>query len=112
MAMQIRIEPQAGFARNFLHSRLLTIFRGLAALEVFLGHTRNQFFPDYKAVAHPSLAFKVLIVLTGYSPQAVILFFVMSGWLVGGTLYNRRHEKHILLDYIIDRMSRLWVVLI
>lgn len=97
---------------DLLHSKLITIFRGVCALEVFLGHMRNQFFPDYKDVVAPSLPFKILVMTTGYGYQSVMLFFVISGWLVGGSFLNRWRQPNALANYAVDRVSRLWTVFI
>jgi peptidoglycan/LPS O-acetylase OafA/YrhL len=40
------------------------------------------------------------------------VFFVISGWLVGGSLLNRIHQPHAFANYAIDRITRLWTVLI
>ena len=109
-------ENCANLDQRFLHTKLITVFRGAAALEVFVGHVRNHSFPDYKLVAAPNLIFKLLVASTGYGRQAVMVFFVMSGWLVGGSFLNRvqghKHEGGALINYAIDRLSRLWIVLI
>ena len=36
----------------------------------------------------------------------------MSGWLVGGSLLNKSTRDGAFRDYAIDRMSRLWIVLV
>ena len=54
----------------------------------------------------------MLSFFTGFAHQAVIVFFVLSGWLVGGSLLNKRHQSGIIADYAIDRVTRLWIVLV
>lgn len=45
--------------------------------------------------------------------QAVIGFFVMSGFLVGGAVIARlQQDKPFLLDYFIHRFARIYVVLV
>jgi peptidoglycan/LPS O-acetylase OafA/YrhL len=50
--------------------------------------------------------------VSGFAHQAVLVFFVISGWLVGGSLLNRIHQPRALTNYAIDRITRLWTVLI
>jgi peptidoglycan/LPS O-acetylase OafA/YrhL len=70
-------------------------------------------FADYKEVADPALWFRGIAFLSGFAGQAVILFFVMSGWLVGGGFLKKAKTKpHLFAKYAIDRLTRLWIVLI
>ena len=41
-----------------------------------------------------------------------MVFFLISGWLVGGSLMNRLHQPRALANYAIDRVTRLWTVLL
>lgn len=51
--------------------------------------------------------------LTRIGEEAVLLFFVLSGFLVGGKLIERvRTGKFDLLSYATDRATRIWVPLI
>ncbi len=93
-------------------STAIDLARGLAAVVVAASHLRNHMLPDYKVVEHPHLWFKVVAFLTGFGGQAVIVFFVLSGWLVGGGLLSRSGSANSLTHYAIDRISRLWTVLI
>lgn len=40
------------------------------------------------------------------------MFFLVSGWLVGGSLLNKLHVPDAIANYSIDRITRLWIVLI
>jgi peptidoglycan/LPS O-acetylase OafA/YrhL len=94
-------------------STALHFFRGCAALLVAFHHVRNNLFPDYKVVLQPALWFKVVAFLAGFGPQAVILFFVLSGWLVGGKfLKTSQKTQRAYASYTVDRVSRLWTVLL
>ena len=94
------------------HSILISVLRGLAAFIVAVGHLRATMYPSLHAVADPPLWFKGLAFVSGFSHQAVLVFFVISGWLVGGSLLNRIHQPHAFAYYAIDRITRLWTVLI
>ena len=93
-------------------SSAIDLARGLAALAVAAGHLRNHMLPDYKVVADPHLWFKIVAFFSGFGGQAVIVFFVLSGWLVGGALLSRRGQPNVLKHYAVDRISRLWTVLV
>lgn len=91
---------------------LISVLRGLAAVEVAAAHLRAQFYPGLKAVSDPSLLYQAFAFFTGFAHQAVMVFFLLSGWLVGGALLNKYRQKHSLVSYGIDRITRLWIVLI
>jgi peptidoglycan/LPS O-acetylase OafA/YrhL len=42
----------------------------------------------------------------------VLVFFVISGWLVGGSLLGKIGRPDAIASYAIDRVTRLWTVLI
>jgi peptidoglycan/LPS O-acetylase OafA/YrhL len=72
-----------------------------------------MFFVDLHSVRRSSSLLKVIYFLTGFGHQAVIIFFVLSGFLVSSAVIKR----HLLgiwswRAYAIDRLSRLYVVLI
>lgn len=60
------------------------LIRGCSALLVCLGHLRNTMFVDYSALIHPNIAIKVFYAVTSLGHQAVMVFFVLSGYFVGG----------------------------
>ncbi len=94
------------------HSLIIALVRGLAALQVAAAHLRAGFMPGLRSVDDPSLWYLALSFLTGFAHQAVVAFFVLSGWLVGGSFLNKSAEPGALKLYAIDRVSRLWTVLI
>ena len=56
---------------------------------------------------------KVLYFLTGFGNEAVLVFFVLSGFLISSAILGRRASgTWSWPDYAIDRASRLYVVLI
>lgn len=110
-------KPGIGLAEPALgddscQSLLIALLRGLCAIEVAAAHLRAEFFPGLRAMADPPLAYQALAFLTGFAHQAVVLFFLISGWLVGGSLLGKIGKPQALQAYAIDRLSRLWTVLI
>jgi peptidoglycan/LPS O-acetylase OafA/YrhL len=94
------------------HSVLISLLRGVAAFEVAAAHLRAAMFPGLRTVADPTLWYQGLAFFTGFAHQAVLLFFVISGWLVGGSLLNKAGQPDAISNYAIDRVTRLWTVLI
>jgi peptidoglycan/LPS O-acetylase OafA/YrhL len=95
-------------------SVLLDIVRGLAAVLVLLGHWRNFFFVDYPQLPSAHRAFyAVPYVLTSGGHQAVIIFFVLSGYLISGSVFRMfRQDAWSWRTYLLHRLVRLWIVLI
>jgi peptidoglycan/LPS O-acetylase OafA/YrhL len=56
----------------------------------------------------------VIAFIAGFGHQAVVAFFVISGLLVGGSLWNEntRYERFDVSAYLLKRFVRLWTVLI
>ena len=94
------------------HSILISLLRGLAAFIVVVAHLRAAMYPGLRAIADPPLWFKGLAFVSGFAHQAVLVFFVISGWLVGGSLLNKIRQPQAIANYAIDRLTRLWTVLI
>jgi len=100
---------------NGAQSVLIDWLRGLAALQVAAAHLRAQVFPGLSTLGDPPLWYQGLAFATGFAHQAVLVFFVLSGWLVGGVFLDRSHAAapaRALRDYAIDRATRLWTVLL
>ena len=90
----------------------LDLVRGGAALLVLLSHARNLFFRDYRDLgSYQTLTNRILYFLTGLGHEAVIVFFVLSGFLVGGSVL-KASIKFSWPTYLVARTSRLYVVLI
>ncbi len=99
----------------FLKHRLvhLDCLRGVAALLVCLEHLRAFLFVPFARLKGPLAATKLFYLLTGLGHQAVMIFFVLSGFLVGGSVITAfQSGKWSWKQYLLRRMSRLWVVLI
>jgi peptidoglycan/LPS O-acetylase OafA/YrhL len=91
----------------------LDLARGVAALLVALSHLRGFVFVDFHSLDHPGLVWSVFYFATGAGHEAVMAFFVLSGFLVGGTVVSRCESgQWSWSDYAITRMTRLWIVLL
>ncbi len=93
-------------------SLLISVLRGAAALQVAAAHLRAELFPGLRTLADPPLAYQALAFFTGFAHQAVLVFFLISGWLVGGSLLGKLGQPQAIASYAIDRVSRLWTVLL
>ncbi len=94
-------------------SVLLDLVRALAALVVLSEHWRNIFFIDFSQLhAHKSLLLiPYLLVSAGH--QAVIIFFVLSGYLISGSIFRMfQQDRWSWRIYLLHRLLRLWIVLI
>ena len=91
---------------------LLDLARWLAAGLVFVTHLRDPLFFGWGHVlGHDrTLVVKLWFFVTGWAAAAVIVFFVLSGWLVGGSALARlKSGRFDGIDYAIDRVTRLFV---
>ena len=87
--------------------------RWAAALLVVATHVRQLLLVDKVALPHLTLPLAMLYRVTGLGEEAVIAFFVMSGYLVGGQVVRTlREDRFRLRDYAAARISRIYVVLI
>jgi peptidoglycan/LPS O-acetylase OafA/YrhL len=94
-------------------SILLDLLRGLAALLVLLGHWRNLLFIDYPQLTAHKLMLLVPYALSSAGHQAVVIFFVLSGYLISSSVFRSfAGGQWSWSGYLIHRVVRLWVVLI
>jgi peptidoglycan/LPS O-acetylase OafA/YrhL len=85
--------------------------RGIAALLVCSDHSRHIFFVEYHSLAGKVFFLPYLITSTGH--QAVVIFFVLSGFLVGGSVLRSLDQNRWgWKRYLTHRFVRLWLVLI
>src|ERR1700688_838532 len=77
---------------------------------VMLTHLRVNQFMHFPEVRAPSILFKqVFFCLTRVGLESVLLFFVLSGFLVGGMSLSRAiHGKFDPWKYFIDRFTRIY----
>jgi peptidoglycan/LPS O-acetylase OafA/YrhL len=90
---------------------LLDLIRGISALLVFVSHARAAFFVEYAHSDQKNLLIKAFYLLTGLGHESVMIFFVLSGYFVGGSILSKK-EKFSWKSYLLARMTRLLVVLV
>ena len=92
-------------------SLFLHYLRFFSAVIVCLGHTKEFLFVHMDESAH--LLEKVARLFLGLGPSAVLVFFFLSGYLVGGNeIVNLVRKKLNFSNYIFNRLTRLWIVLL
>jgi len=91
----------------------LDALRGFAAFSVLLNHLRDALFVDYEAIVRHNPFTSAAYLVCGLGHQAVIVFFVLSGYLVGGSVMRSvRKGNWSWRAYLLARLSRLFVVLL
>lgn len=93
----------------------LNAFRWISALAVLLGHAHHRVFESFGHVPHGSrtILFTLLSLASSLGTAAVLIFFVLSGFLVGGsTLARYRLGRFDPLEYAVSRLTRMWMVLL
>lgn len=94
-------------------SVLLDVVRWLAALLVLLDHWRTLLFVDYSQVTAHRGWVAPLYVLAASGHQAVVIFFVLSGYLISGSVFRMlRKGSWSWKAYLTHRLVRLWIVLL
>ena len=103
-------------AMSLALSRFIHFARWSSAWMVLLHHISATFVsvPDIMTAPHNPLAY-VWWFFTPYAfaHEAVVVFFVLSGFLVGGAVVKRRGQPTPWLrGYFIDRLVRIYVVFV
>ncbi|CAM3598168.1 acyltransferase family protein [Smaragdicoccus niigatensis] len=96
------------------HANLaLDVVRGVAALLVLLAHARRTVV-QMSGVQTPTGGLELLSMIpTSFAREAVAVFFVLSGYLVGGqVLRGQAANRFSWSFYMGSRLSRLWTVLL
>jgi peptidoglycan/LPS O-acetylase OafA/YrhL len=105
-----RLKPAALSASASAH---LDVIRSIAAWAVMWGHLRAFFFVDFEELPLRTAALKALYFLTGFGHQAVMVFFVLSGFLISSSILKSLGSgTWSWRGYAISRATRLYVVLI
>jgi peptidoglycan/LPS O-acetylase OafA/YrhL len=108
-SMRVRAETPSRTVRD---NQAINALRSLAAVAVVVGHIRTLFFQDYAVVPH-SLAVRIGYACTLLGHSAVMVFFVLSGFWVGGAVVDKaRNGRFRIAGYVRDRLVRLWLVLL
>jgi peptidoglycan/LPS O-acetylase OafA/YrhL len=95
-------------------SRFIMLARWAAAFAVLIAHVSNLFINenDIMTAPHGPGAY-VWWFFHGFSHEAVVVFFVISGFLVGGSLIEKsRGSQPFLAKYFVDRVARIYIVLV
>ena len=93
----------------------LDISRALAALLVLLSHLRGSWFTTYSELSPETQGplNYILFFITRIGHECVIIFFVLSGFLVGGSAVSEfLNKKFSIKLYFIKRLSRMWSVVL
>lgn len=98
-------------ARGSAASDHLDLLRGLAAVAVLVGNGRTLFFVDHAALGPTGLAIDLWYFASGLGHQAVMVFFVLSGFFVGGAAVESL-PRWSWGDYLLARATRLYPVLL
>lgn len=87
--------------------------RIIAAVLVVVSHIRPLFFVDYSQSDSNDAGTQALYAVTSIGQQAVIVFFVLSGYWVGGSVIKGLSRGTFSASrYAIARVTRLWMVLL
>ena len=101
--------------RDRLHRRQsdqLNMLRAGAALVVVLNHVRGLFFVHGSEVESHNIVYRAFYLVTSLGHQAVMAFFVLSGYLVGSSIVRSGMKDWSWRHYLNRRLTRLWIVLI
>jgi peptidoglycan/LPS O-acetylase OafA/YrhL len=91
----------------------LDALRGLAAFSVLLFHWRENIFFEYHEFAHHNPLIAAMYLVSAFGQQWVIVFFVMSGFLVGGSVLRSVDSgRWSWRGYLFARLTRLYLVLL
>ncbi|MFM0013566.1 acyltransferase [Paraburkholderia sediminicola] len=94
-------------------STFTDISRWVAALLVVANHARSLILVDFGEVQNKTVFSKTLYVATGLGHEAVVIFFVISGFLVGGLTLDRwKSRGPDIRSYTSARTSRIYTTLI
>jgi peptidoglycan/LPS O-acetylase OafA/YrhL len=91
----------------------LDALRGIAAVGVCWNHLRDLLLTDYSSLPHHNPLLSMFYLATGLGHQWVMIFFVLSGYLVGGSVLRAfEQDRWSWRSYLLNRMTRLYAVLI
>jgi peptidoglycan/LPS O-acetylase OafA/YrhL len=87
--------------------------RIIAALFVTSAHARSLSFEDFNSITALNPANFLFYWSTSLGHPSVLFFFVLSGYLVGGGIvYSAFESRFVFSMTLINRLTRIWIVLI
>jgi peptidoglycan/LPS O-acetylase OafA/YrhL len=93
------------------HWPFLDLIRFSAALLVLLGHARGLLLEGYAGVEHPNPLIRLIYLVSGLQHEGVVMFFIVSGFLVGGSVWRQIGDQRFDLGaYLINRFARIYLV--
>ncbi|WP_245631940.1 acyltransferase family protein [Alicyclobacillus ferrooxydans] len=99
--------------RSSQASAWFDLLRWFAALYVVVFHLRPVLFVGSSALTAHQFGAKLVYGLTSLGYQFVMLFFVLSGFLIGSSVLKRvQNGTWSWSDYLLQRLTRLWIVLL
>ncbi|MET8149500.1 acyltransferase family protein [Actinoplanes sp. NPDC049668] len=112
MTQAVRAPQRAAAPARPGPHRALNALRAVAAVLVVMYHLRQLLLVDPEQAGDGVLT-TILYAVTGLGPAAVLVFFVLSGYWVGGSVFAAfRRERFRWSTYATARLSRLWIVLV
>jgi len=90
----------------------LDMIRGISAIAVLVYHLRGLFFVDFPFLSRKTVLSTALYGATSYGHQAVIIFFVLSGYFISTSVIGSvREATWSWRTYLVSRLTRLQLVL-
>jgi peptidoglycan/LPS O-acetylase OafA/YrhL len=106
----------APIAINQHLSHWIDLFRWTSALLVVIAHAGNRFVQAVDTVPHSQRTYSqyAYAFAMGFSHTGIMIFFVISGFLVGGTAWREssRTGGIDLRRFLGRRLVRLWIVIV
>jgi peptidoglycan/LPS O-acetylase OafA/YrhL len=100
-------------APGMVLSHVLNFSRAVAALLVLFFHIRSTLVAPYDSLNVHNWLTSAFFLITTFGHDAVIIFFVLSGYLVGGAVLRLdMRSQRDLVEYCVDRSIRIGPVLI
>lgn len=96
---------------NPAQSYIFNLLRWVSAALVMVSHLRDFIFAPFGALTQKTPILKIFYFLTGFGHEAVMIFFVLSGYLVGGlSMRKAARAPFDPVDYGVKRFSRIYAV--
>jgi peptidoglycan/LPS O-acetylase OafA/YrhL len=92
---------------------LLNLIRIVSGLAVVSGHARANFLVNFGEIESGNLLHLVIYFTTSLGHEAVLIFFVLSGYLIGSNVFVAHlNDTWSWTHFFSRRLTRLYVVLI